>query len=509
MRRAVSAGLIAMWCLLLPACALPPLEGRSESHALTPAETAGTALGRALAPEAAAHPGQSGILPLDDALASFAARVLLVRTAERTLDVQYYIWRDDVTGHALLDELRQAARRGVRVRLLLDDNGHSMDATLLALDAHPNIEVRLFNPFSVRHPKALGYLTHFSRANRRMHNKALIADNQAAIIGGRNVGDEYFGATDGLLFADLDVLATGAVLSDLSADFDRYWASDSSYPIDRVVVAARAADARPDSEARARADPRAARFSTALRESRFVPELLAGTLVPLWAKVEMVSDDPRKGLGQARDEDLLAHQLRRILARPPRASLDLVSPYFVPTDAGVGVFARLAASGVRVRILTNALEATDVSAVHSGYARHRQALLRAGVQLYEMRRGATVPGRPGLLGSSGSSLHAKTFAIDGERVFVGSMNFDPRSVRLNTELGFIIDSPAMARAVDQAFEREIPAAAYAVRLDDRGGLVWIEQGEGGEIRHTREPGAGLGRSAWIGLLSLLPIEWLL
>jgi putative cardiolipin synthase len=509
MRRAVSAGLIAMLCLLLPACALPPLEGRSESHALTPAETAGTALGRALAPEAAAHPGQSGILPLDDALASFAARVLLVRTAERTLDVQYYIWRDDVTGHALLDELRQAARRGVRVRLLLDDNGHSMDATLLALDAHPNIEVRLFNPFSVRHPKALGYLTHFSRANRRMHNKALIADNQAAIIGGRNVGDEYFGATDGVLFADLDVLATGAVLSDLSADFDRYWASDSSYPIDRVVVAARAADARPDSKARARADPRAARFSTALRESRFVPELLAGTLVPLWAKVEMVSDDPRKGLGQARDEDLLAHQLRRILARPPRASLDLVSPYFVPTDAGVGVFARLAASGVRVRILTNALEATDVSAVHSGYARHRQALLRAGVQLYEMRRGATVPGRPGLLGSSGSSLHAKTFAIDGERVFVGSMNFDPRSVRLNTELGFIIDSPAMARAVDQAFEREIQAAAYAVRLDDRGGLVWIEQGEGGEIRHTREPGAGLGRSAWIGLLSLLPIEWLL
>jgi len=509
MRRAATAALIAVLSFLLQACALPPLDGRSESRALAPAETAGTALGRALTPEAAAHPGQSGILPLDDALESFAARVLLVRAAERTLDVQYYIWRDDITGHALLDELRQAADRGVRVRLLLDDNGHAMDATLLALDEHPGIEVRLFNPFSVRHPKVLGYLTHFSRANRRMHNKSLIADGQAAIIGGRNVGDEYFGATDGVLFADLDVLATGAVLPDLSADFDRYWTSGSSYPIDRIVVAARAADAHPDSAAQARADPRAARFSTALRESRFVPELLAGTLVPQWARVEMVSDDPRKGLGQARDEDLLAHQLRRILARPPRASLDLVSPYFVPTDAGVEVFVRLAVSGVRVRILTNALEATDVSAVHSGYARHRQALLRAGVELHEMRRGASAPGRPGLLGSSGSSLHAKTFAIDGERVFVGSMNFDPRSVRLNTELGFIIDSPPMARAVADAFEREIPAAAYAVRLDERGELVWIERREGGDIRHTREPGASLGRSAWIGLLSLLPIEWLL
>ena len=462
MRRAATAALIAVLSFLLQACALPPLDGRSES-----------------------------------------------RAAERTLDVQYYIWRDDITGHALLDELRQAADRGVRVRLLLDDNGHAMDATLLALDEHPGIEVRLFNPFSVRHPKVLGYLTHFSRANRRMHNKSLIADGQAAIIGGRNVGDEYFGATDGVLFADLDVLATGAVLPDLSADFDRYWTSGSSYPIDRIVVAARAADAHPDSAAQARADPRAARFSTALRESRFVPELLAGTLVPQWARVEMVSDDPRKGLGQARDEDLLAHQLRRILARPPRASLDLVSPYFVPTDAGVEVFVRLAVSGVRVRILTNALEATDVSAVHSGYARHRQALLRAGVELHEMRRGASAPGRPGLLGSSGSSLHAKTFAIDGERVFVGSMNFDPRSVRLNTELGFIIDSPPMARAVADAFEREIPAAAYAVRLDERGKLVWIERREGGDIRHTREPGASLGRSAWIGLLSLLPIEWLL
>ncbi|MDO9433822.1 MAG: phospholipase D family protein [Hydrogenophaga sp.] len=492
--------------VLLQGCALPPLEGRSTSQTLSPSEAAATALGRSIAPQVQAHPGESGILPLADALESFAARVLLVRAAERTLDVQYYIWRDDITGNLLLDALRQAAERGVRVRLLLDDNGVAMDGKLLALDQHPQIEVRLFNPFSVRQPKALGYLTHFSRANRRMHNKALIADNQAAIMGGRNVGDEYFGATEGVLFADLDVLAIGGVLPELSADFDRYWASDSSYPVDRIV----SADARPSEDvAQAERDPRAARYLQALRASEFIAQLLAGAHVPQWARVEMVSDDPRKGLGLAEKEDLITHQLAQVLAQPPSKSLDLVSPYFVPTAAGVAVFSRLAASGVRVRILTNALEATDVSAVHSGYARYRKDLLRAGVELYEMRGGAVPMGKAGVFGSSGSSLHAKTFAIDGERAFVGSMNFDPRSAHLNTELGFIIDSPVLASAVGAAFDKEIPTTAYRVRLDAQGALVWEEQREGRTLRHTREPGSSLGSRAWIGLLSVLPIEWLL
>ncbi len=497
---------MALLTALLTGCALPPLDGRTETRALPPADAAATALGRALSAQVQAHPGESGILPLADALESFAARVLLVRAAERTLDVQYYIWRDDLTGNLLLNALREAADRGVRVRLLLDDNGVAMDAKLLALDRHPGIEVRLFNPFSIRQPKALGYLTHFSRANRRMHNKALIADSQAAIVGGRNVGDEYFGATDGVLFADLDVLAMGAVLPELSSDFDRYWASASAYPIDRIVVRETAA---PDPAAQPERDPRAARYVEALRQSRFVSEVLGGGLVPQWARVEMVSDDPRKGLGQAEKEGLVTHQLAQVLARPPQRSLDLVSPYFVPTAAGVAVFERLAARGVRVRILTNALEATDVSAVHSGYARYRKALLRSGVELYEMRRGAVVMGRSRVLGSSGSSLHAKTFAVDGERVFVGSMNFDPRSAHLNTELGFIIDSPAMAQAVGQVFDSEVPAAAFTVRLDEQGDLVWIERRDGQSIPHAHEPGATFGRRAWIGLLSVLPIEWLL
>jgi putative cardiolipin synthase len=501
--------MIALLAALLQGCALPPLDGRTESSAMAAADTADTALGRALAPQAQAHPGESGILPLADALDSFAARVLLVRAAERTLDVQYYIWRDDITGNLLLGALREAADRGVRVRLLLDDNGVAMDRKLLALDRHPGIEVRLFNPFSVRHPKALGYLTHFNRANRRMHNKALVADSQAAIMGGRNVGDEYFGATDGVLFADLDVLSVGAVVPELSADFDRYWASASAYPIERIVPAGAPVPASAG-EVHIERDPRAARYLQALRESRFVPDLLAGALAPQWARVEMVSDDPRKGLGLAEKEGLVTHQLAQVLARPPVRSLELVSPYFVPTAAGVAVFQRLAAQGVRVRILTNALEATDVAAVHSGYARYRKDLLRSGVELHEMRRSAGETGRAGLFGSSGSSLHAKTFAVDGERVFVGSMNFDPRSAHLNTELGFIIDSPTLARAVGQAFDRQVPGTAYTVQLDEQGGLVWVERRAGqADVRHGSEPGATLGRRAWIGLLSVLPIEWLL
>ena len=508
MRRALLLAL-AFLASLLSGCALPPLTGRSESQALSAAESADTPLGRALQAQVQAHAGLSGVLPLDDALESFAARVLLVRAAQRTLDVQYYIWRDDLTGRWLLEALRDAAERGVRVRLLIDDNGHALDATLMALNAHPKIEVRLFNPFTVRHPKALGFLTDFSRLNRRMHNKALIADGQVAIVGGRNIGDEYFGATDGVLFADLDVLAAGAVLPDLSGDFDRYWASDSAYPIERIVAAARAADGRARDQPAAVSGPRAARFAQALRESRFVAELLAGAPLPHWVHVEMVSDSPAKALGQARKRELLTQQLKRVLARAPQHSLDLVSPYFVPTDAGVDVFSGLAASGVRVRILTNALEATDVAAVHAGYARHRQVLLRAGVQLYEMRRGATPAGRSGVLGSSGSSLHAKTFAIDGERVFVGSMNFDPRSAQLNTELGFIIDSPALAQGINQGFVRQLATAAYTVQLDDHGELVWLERRDGQVLRHTSEPGGGVLRGAWIGFLSLLPIEGLL
>lgn len=511
-----------MWpvCLLAAAlggCALPSLDGRSHSSALPEADALTTRLGRALAPLAAAHPGHSGIHALPDPYDAFAARVLLARVAERSLDVQYYIWRNDVSGTLLFEALRVAADRGVRVRLLLDDNGTAgLDTWLSLLNLHPNIEVRLFNPFVVRRPKWLGFLTDFSRVNRRMHNKSFTADNQATIIGGRNIGDEYFGAADGVLFADLDVLAVGPVVGAVSGDFDRYWASDAAYPVERLV-------APPDASQRTRlaalaADqarsPTAGRYMRDVGDTPFIRDLLQGDLALDWAATRMVSDDPDKVLGEVGDGGLLIHQLGALLAEP-RRKVELVSPYFVPTGAGVDALAGLVAQGVEVRVLTNAWRATDVPVVHAGYAKRRQALLQAGVSLYELRGEASAgPAfKVGPLGSSGSSLHAKTFAVDDARVFIGSFNFDPRSARLNTELGFVIESPTLARGVAAAFSDTVPASAYEVRLSPQGTLYWVERraedGRTTEIRHDREPGTTPLSRAALWFLSLLPIEWLL
>lgn len=507
--------LLPLICTLLTACSLPPLTDRTVSTALPVAEAQQTRMGQALAPQVAAHPGLSGVHALPDPLAAFATRALLIRTAQRTLDVQYYIWRGDTTGDLLLQELQAAAERGVRVRLLLDDVGTAgLDAQWRRLDQHPLIEVRLFNPMVLRRPKALGYVTDFARANRRMHNKSLTADNQATVVGGRNIGDEYFGATDGVLFADLDVLAVGAIVPQVSQDFDRYWASDSAYPVDALLPAnSPAVNQRLQTElAQATTSPHAQRYQQAVAQAPFMQQLLQGQLPLEWSAVRMVSDDPAKGLRQAQREGLLMAQLAEVIGQPSQ-SVDLVSPYFVPTEAGVAAFAQLRARGVEVRVLTNALEATDVAVVHAGYAKWRRALLEHGVVLYEMRRqasGAAETGHsPGPLGSSGSSLHAKTFAVDGQRIFVGSFNFDPRSALLNTELGFVIESPALAQQVSAAFAQQIPLNSYRVLLDKQGRLEWRSGvGQPPAVYH-QEPGTHWIERGWLRLLGWLPIEWLL
>lgn len=488
----------------LTGCAqLPPLDGRAFSRAL--ADTESTALGRAIAPAAARHPGRSGVFALADSHDAFAARVLLARAAERSLDVQYYIWNDDLSGRMLLEELRQAAARGVRVRLLLDDNGIAgLDGTLAALDARPNIEVRIFNPFASRSLRWLGYLTDFSRLNRRMHNKSFTADNQATIVGGRNVGDEYFGAADGLVFVDLDVLAVGPVAREVSADFDRYWASGSSYPAARLL-----APAAPDPQPRAEGE-KAREYREAVKRSPFVRELLEGRLPLEWAPARVVSDDPAKGLGDVPQDALMTGKLTQLLG-DPRREVDLVSAYFVPAEAGTALFSEWAERGVKVRVLTNSFEATDVSVVHAGYAKRRKELLQAGVQLYELRAlgGSTGRSIAASAGSSAASLHAKTFAADGAHVFIGSFNFDPRSAHLNTEMGLVIRSPALAQRIAVAFERGIPERAYEPRLAASGELYWIERRAGAEVRHEVEPGTAWWQRLAVRLLALLPIEWLL
>ncbi len=513
--RTLLAGIAAAGCfcaiLLRLATRLSPLSNRTRTSAIL--DTDATRIGKAVSPLGAAHPGLSGVYPLRDPRGAFAARVVLAHAAERTLDVQYYIWKKDLSGTLLMNALRVAADRGVRVRLLLDDNNTSgLDGELAALDAHPNIEVRLFNPFVVRRPRLLGYLTDFARLNRRMHNKSFTVDNQVTIVGGRNVGDEYFGAAGEVLFADLDVMAVGPVVHDVSRQFDRYWASDSAYPAERILppASADAASNLVEEAARIEREPAALAYVDAIRSSLFVQDLVNVRLPLHWVATRMVSDDPAKALGRASPDGLVTHDLRTIFG-DPATELDIVSPYFVPGSAGTEAFTEWSRRGVKIRVLTNSLEATDVAAVHAGYAKRREALLRGGVALYELKRSSALGGIRviGKLGSSGASLHAKTFSVDRARVFVGSFNFDPRSARLNTEMGFVIDDPVLARQIEESFSGAVPMNAYEVSLSRSGRMFWTERRDGAVIRHDHEPGAPIWVRAFVSVLSHLPIEWLL
>lgn len=475
-----------------------------------------TRLGRAIAPSAAANPGRTGIHAMPEPRAAFAARAILAAAADRTLDVQYYIWHGDETGYLLFEALWQAADRGVRVRLLLDDNNTAgLDATLATLDAHPNIEVRLYNPLFRRRLRGLEYLTDFNRLNRRMHNKSFTADDAATILGGRNVGNEYFARGSGVGFRDLDVIAVGSVVADVTAAFERYWTSPSAWPAARLLRgpgpgAAVALVARFE---RARANPVSRAYLDAVRDTQLVRGLLDGQLPLDWAAAQLYCDDPAKTLDTRRRTDILLLPALLRAVGPPGHSFDLVSPYFVPGREGTAALAALAGQGVKVRILTNSLAATDVAAVHSGYARRRPDLLRAGVQLYELKASAledAPEAKGGYGGSSSASLHAKTFALDRARVFVGSFNFDPRSALLNTEMGLLIESAPLAERLSSGFDAAVPSMAYEARLGAGGrGLEWIELTRSGSVRYATEPATRPLRRATIRLLSTLPIEWLL
>ena len=506
--------LVAALVAIVTGCAsLPPLDGRSVSSVL--ADTAQTRLGRAVTPVVAANPGKAGVRALSRPHDAFAARFLLAAAADKSLDVQYYIWHGDQVGYLLFDALWRAAERGVRVRLLLDDlNTGGLDATIAALDAHPNLEVRLYNPFVQRGGRALSFLTDFTRVNRRMHNKSFTVDNQVSIVGGRNIGNEYLGAGMGVMFVDLDVIVVGAAVDDVSKEFDLYWNSQSAFPAAGLALA-HGSDGVVALQARfaaTRSDPESAAYLEAVRATSFIGDLLNRELTFEWTTARLVYDDPAKTLDTAaRTDVLLFPELVRSIGRPER-TLDLVSPYFVPGDAGTEALVAAASRGVRVRILTNSLAASDVTAVHAGYAKRRQVLLRAGVQLYELKQAAPKDPRDekARFGSSSSStLHAKTFAVDDGRVFVGSFNFDPRSMRLNTEMGFVIDSPILAQQLAVFFDAEVPRIAYEVRAESDGRLLWIERTSSGEMRFDTEPGTSTFQRTRVNLLSILPIEWLL
>ena len=506
--------------LTLAGCGLPPRGAPPETLALPAAQADATCLGQATLAGREAHPGLSAILPLSTGLEAFAARVALMRAAERTLDVQYYIWHDDLTGRLIMAEALAAADRGVRVRLLLDDNGIAgLDPILAAVDSHPQIEVRIFNPFPTRRAKWIGFVTDFSRVNRRMHNKSLTADGLVSIVGGRNIGDEYFDAAGEVTFADLDVIGVGPVARDIATDFDRYWNSEVVWPASALLPAARTEEnARLRAAALAQASaPDVKAYQQSVRDMATIAEIGSRIARREWVATRLVSDDPAKATGQVGRDALLLARLGEVIDRPAR-TFDLISPYFVPMAEGTEALAALARRGVVVRVLTNSLQANDVALVHTGYAKWRRALLEAGVQLYELRptseggsaRHESGRGSGGVAGSSSASLHAKTFAIDGRQVFVGSFNFDPRSAALNTELGVVIGSETLGTGMRRVFDEDLGRIAWAVTLDQQGRLVWTGRGSGGEVdvRHS-EPDTSLWQRGVLRVISWLPIDWLL
>jgi len=505
---------------MLGGCASLPTEyQRLDSSAMHDADD--SRIGRGVAPLVADHFGKSGFLPLANGLDAFVARLALAEAADKTLDVQYYLFHDDVTGRLLAGYLIKAADRGVRVRLLLDDmDMGGRDSGLSAIAQHPNIEIRLFNPFPSRGMRYLNYISHFGTVTRRMHNKSFTVDNQVTIVGGRNIGDEYFEAAEGVNFGDMDVLAVGPIVREISVAFDRYWNSDLALP-----VSALGATVDPGLLERARTQlmediktlPDSI-YGQQLGESQLTKQLEKGDLDFFWARARLLYDLPEKVLMEPGDRSThLGPELGELLASV-KSELIVISPYFVPGKEGTAFLNSLVERGCRVTILTNSLAATDVPAVHAGYARYRQSLVEAGVEVYEMPplSFAYESGAP-RFGGSQASLHAKTMVLDRERVLVGSMNFDPRSNLLNTEMGILIESPELANSIADWRDHSLPELAWRIELErveatdsfmvTEQRLVWISRQNGQEIRlDDREPESSIWAKIQAMLSSMLPIE---
>lgn len=535
--------LVSGWLL---ADHLTPAAVGTPSKAL-PVQPAETALDREVAPLLARHGGKTGAMLLPDGLDAFAARAISARQAGRTLDLQYYIWHDDLTGRLLAAEAWQAAERGVRVRMLLDDiNASGKDEGLLVLDSHPNIELRVYNPFRNRSgPMRMAELVQrgFS-LNHRMHNKVWIADNRVAVTGGRNIGDEYFSASPESNFRDLDILLFGPVVQQASDMFDAYWNSDGVVPIAALNRKPKRTLANVLEQTRGELEsPQAKAYLDRVDLSPTVKQYASQELTPYWSDaIRLHTDPPMKQRQDDRRDWISAHIARDIGTAEHKAQI--VSPYFVPGDEGTAQLMGLARGGAHVGIVTNSLAANDVVAVHSGYARYRERLLRGGVHLYELR--ASMPGggesdkaalgsgsggggsgsggsgasgsgsgssaggsatNASAFGSSGASLHTKAYVIDDRHGFVGSFNLDPRSADLNTEMGVFFDDPDLARAVrDEYMALSSRKASYMVFLDDTETLRWLDGRATPPRALDTEPDASFTVRASARFLRYLPIE---
>ena len=466
-----------------------------------------------LAAELARHPGQSAILPLVDGNDALGARIDMIETAEHSIDLQYFLIKPDHAGALIATALLDAADRGVRVRFLLDDAlTTANDSQIARLDVHPNINVRLFNPMSRSSPTFWNYLVDFDRVNRRMHNKSMTADGVLSIVGGRNIADEYYRIGQASEFADFDVLLAGPVAEDIGRQFDLFWNDPLAVPL-AALMAQRGRTlelAVADSDLQERHAEAIKGYYRRAMDSTYLRDVREGRIAPEIVPIRLTTDHPDKlKVPISKGDRRVAMEL---LDRMNRATSEIIllTPYFVPQDWGEAFFSDLARRGVRVRIVTNSLASNNHAYVHGGYMHRRRDLLEAGVELYEIRADA-----PEVTGDipQGSELkmtmHTKLALIDGRDIFVGSLNFDPRSIKINTELGIFLSDPEAGGKLRAALENVLPEIAWKLGIDGKGRLTWTyAHGEKTELRYT-DPDAGAWAKLQAGIARILPVEELL
>lgn len=484
---------------------LPTDYPRSESAALEDYQS--TSMGRRWAAAEAEHPGESGFAILRYGRNAFTARVEMIDLAEKTLDLQVYIWERDNTGKILAQHLIRAADRGVRVRLLIDDMGAAAsDDAIAAMDAHPNIELRLFNPFANRGNSMVDFVVDLDRVNHRMHNKTMITDNSLAVIGGRNIGDHYFGVDQQTNFRDLDIMAAGPIVRDISNVFDYFWRGEWAVPIAVLVD-------RPYTQADLQ------KASVALRQAieegqypysiddevaKLYTRMDQRAEILIWAPGWMVWDNPATAQSDEGGGEIVAG-IRRTLDTI-QSSLTMESAYFVVGERGVASLKKLVDRGVSVRVLTNSLVSNDVLAAHAGHANYREDLLEGGLEIYELRADSGIV-RKNWKGESRAALHTKAMAFDEEALFIGSFNLDPRSANINTEAGLYVESRELTtQLLAYMAEGVLPENSYHVVLDEEGNLQWITEIDGVHVRYDKDPLSSFGQRIMSGFIGILPVE---
>ncbi len=517
--------MFALALMLMGGCAgLPPLTTRPQVEAI-PASTTST-LGR-IAAESSPDESLSGFRLLPIGAFAIDTRLTLIRRAERSIDVQYYQIADDETGRFLLRALRDAALRGVRVRLLMDDlYTAGSDPLLLGLAAHPNVEIRLFNPFPGWREHLLTRFLYsaqdFKRVNRRMHNKLLLVDGAMAVAGGRNIANEYFMRHAQANFVDLDAFITGALVPKLQGLFDDYWNSPIVFGLHSIVPPADDASilrARFDSATGplATPPPEAPPNTDVLGYGPLADELDAGRLGLIWASATAYADPPNrlKGMGASyalvplEDVESVRYNVLDLI-RSARKEVVLTSPYLIPGERGMALFTEQRQRGVKIKVLTNSLAATDEPLVHVGYRKYRTQMLKLGIDIYELSPVRVQrASRLGMFATSQGRLHAKTAVVDRRHIFIGSMNFDPRSEIHNTEMGVFIDSPQLAREVLRLMDLDKLQASYRLMLAPDGSLRWLAADDEGEVSFDNEPDASFATKFWLELLAPLAPEELL